>query len=86
MELWPEELYEFWDPDTVELMEWIQSYTPPSAVFAGSMQLLAAVKLSTGRHITNHPHYEDSWLRHRTHEVLYYRGLHIRRRWELGKS
>nr|XP_045614289.1 probable C-mannosyltransferase DPY19L3 [Procambarus clarkii] len=68
-ELWPEEMYEFWDPDTVELMEWIQSYTPPEAVFAGSMQLLAGVKLCTGRHITNHPHYEDSWLRHRTHQI-----------------
>ncbi|XP_071515265.1 protein C-mannosyl-transferase DPY19L3-like [Panulirus ornatus] len=68
-ELWPEELYEFWDPDTVELMEWIRAYTPPDAVFAGSMQLLAGVKLCTGRHITNHPHYEDSWLRHRTHKI-----------------
>ncbi|KAG7156023.1 C-mannosyltransferase DPY19L3-like [Homarus americanus] len=68
-EVWPEEMYEFWDPDTVELMEWVQSYTPPDAVFAGSMQLLAGVKLCTGRHITNHPHYEDSWLRDRTHQV-----------------
>nr|XP_053627473.1 probable C-mannosyltransferase DPY19L3 isoform X4 [Cherax quadricarinatus] len=68
-ELWPEEVYEFWDPDTVELMEWIQSSTPPEAVFAGSMQLLAGVKLCTGRHITNHPHYEDSWLRQRTHQI-----------------
>ncbi|XP_027231749.2 protein C-mannosyl-transferase DPY19L3 [Penaeus vannamei] len=68
-ELWPEEMYEFWDPDTVELMEWIQSYTPPTAVFAGSMQLLAGVKLCTNRHITNHPHYEDGWLRNRTHQV-----------------
>ncbi|ROT63546.1 putative C-mannosyltransferase DPY19L3 [Penaeus vannamei] len=67
-ELWPEEMYEFWDPDTVELMEWIQSYTPPTAVFAGSMQLLAGVKLCTNRHITNHPHYEDGWLRNRTHQ------------------
>uniref|UniRef100_A0A0P4VZH2 C-mannosyltransferase DPY19L3 n=1 Tax=Scylla olivacea TaxID=85551 RepID=A0A0P4VZH2_SCYOL len=68
-EIWPEEVYEFWDPDTVELMEWIQSYTPTTAVFAGSMQLLAGVKLCTKRHITNHPHYEDSWLRDRTHEI-----------------
>lgn len=69
-ELWPEEMYEFWDPDTVELMEWIQNFTPPTAVFAGSMQLLAGVKLCTNRHITNHPHYEDGWLRNRTHQVL----------------
>ncbi|KAG0729174.1 putative C-mannosyltransferase DPY19L3 [Chionoecetes opilio] len=50
-------------------MEWIQTHTPTTAVFAGSMQLLAGVKLCTGRHVTNHPHYEDSWLRHRTHEM-----------------
>ncbi|XP_037796711.1 probable C-mannosyltransferase DPY19L3 isoform X2 [Penaeus monodon] len=68
-EIWPEEMYEFWDPDTVELMEWIQNFTPPTAVFAGSMQLLAGVKLCTNRHITNHPHYEDGWLRNRTHQV-----------------
>lgn len=77
-EVWPEELYEFWDPDTVELMEWIRTYTPPNAVFAGSMQLLAGVKLCTGRHITNHPHYEDSWLRHRTHEVSSNPGFYSR--------
>ena len=50
-------------------MDWITDHTSPSSVFAGSMQLMAAVKLSTGRAITNHPHYEDSWLRHRTHLV-----------------
>ncbi|KAK7084069.1 hypothetical protein SK128_003706 [Halocaridina rubra] len=68
-DIWPDEVYEFWDPDTVELMEWINHYTPPDVVFAGSMQLLASVKLCTGRHIANHPHYEDAWLRHRTHDA-----------------
>uniref|UniRef100_A0A1I8FDB3 GPI mannosyltransferase 2 n=1 Tax=Macrostomum lignano TaxID=282301 RepID=A0A1I8FDB3_9PLAT len=34
-------LREFWDPDTVQLMEWISSATPPDAAFTGSMQLLA---------------------------------------------
>ncbi|KAK1330599.1 hypothetical protein QTO34_010795 [Cnephaeus nilssonii] len=60
------ELREFYDPDTVELMHWINSNTPRTAVFAGSMQLLAGVKLCTGRTLTNHPHYEDSGLRART--------------------
>jgi hypothetical protein len=110
-----EELREFWDPDTVELMEWIRyiqitdrqgdrqtkrgtdrqtdrqcryfnkinnlifttvvyclvfsNSTAPAASFAGSMQLLAGVKLCTGRHITNHPHYENKWLRKRTLQV-----------------
>uniref|UniRef100_A0A2K6A2A4 Dpy-19 like C-mannosyltransferase 3 n=1 Tax=Mandrillus leucophaeus TaxID=9568 RepID=A0A2K6A2A4_MANLE len=63
------ELREFYDPDTVELMNWINSNTPRKAVFAGSMQLLAGVKLCTGRTLTNHPHYEDSSLRERTRAV-----------------
>ncbi|XP_027473376.1 probable C-mannosyltransferase DPY19L3 isoform X3 [Zalophus californianus] len=63
------ELREFYDPDTVELMDWINSHTPRKAVFAGSMQLLAGVKLCTGRTLTNHPHYEDNSLRERTKAV-----------------
>ena len=43
--------------------------TPKKASFSGSMQLLAGVKLCTGRPITNHPHYEDKGLRKRTKEV-----------------
>lgn len=35
------------------------------------MQLLAGVKLCTGRPITNHPHFEDKWLRQRTIKVIY---------------
>lgn len=51
--------------------------TPPDASFTGSMQLLAGVKLCTDRHITNHPHYENKFLRERTKQVtmkipLYY--------------
>ncbi|KAL7978898.1 hypothetical protein Chor_013387 [Crotalus horridus] len=64
------ELREFYDPDTVELMNWIKSNTPEKAVIAGSMQLLAGVKLCTGRILTNHPHYEDKSLRERTKEVM----------------
>ncbi|XP_062442724.1 probable C-mannosyltransferase DPY19L3 isoform X2 [Rhea pennata] len=63
------ELREFYDPDTVELMNWIKSNTPNTAVFAGSMQLLAGVKLCTGRVLTNHPHYEDKHLRERTKQI-----------------
>ena len=33
------------------------------------MQLLAGVKLCTDRHITNHPHYENKFLRERTKQV-----------------
>uniref|UniRef100_A0A3Q3XD43 Uncharacterized protein n=1 Tax=Mola mola TaxID=94237 RepID=A0A3Q3XD43_MOLML len=63
------ELREFYDPDTVELMTWISTKTPKHAVFAGSMQLLAGIKLCTGRVLTNHPHYEDKDLRERTQQV-----------------
>ncbi|XP_059848967.1 probable C-mannosyltransferase DPY19L3 isoform X2 [Hypanus sabinus] len=74
-EFWPKlmaelsDLREFYDPDTVELMNWIKLKTPKDAVFAGSMQLLAGIKLCTGRTITNHPHYEDKKLRDRTKQI-----------------
>ncbi|GAB6022522.1 hypothetical protein CHUAL_006629 [Chamberlinius hualienensis] len=64
-----EDLNEFWDPDTVELMEWINTKTETTAAFAGSMQLMATVKLCTGRPITNHPHFEDKLLRQRTIQI-----------------
>ncbi|XP_065057638.1 protein C-mannosyl-transferase DPY19L3-like [Rhopilema esculentum] len=62
-------LREFYDPDTVELMTWISGKTPDQAAFTGSMQLLAGVKLCTDRPITNHPHYENKFLRQRTKDV-----------------
>ncbi len=34
-----EELREFWDPDTVDLMEWIKANTKTTAAFTGTMQL-----------------------------------------------
>ncbi|XP_059176524.1 probable C-mannosyltransferase DPY19L3 [Physella acuta] len=64
-----ENKYEFWDPHTVELMEWISNSTNPSESFTGSMQLLAGVKLCTMRPVTNHPHYEDKLLRFKTKQL-----------------
>ena len=65
-----EDLREFWDPDTVDLMEWINRDIPKNAAFTGSMQLLAGVRLCTSRPLTNHPHFEDKDLRDRTREVI----------------
>jgi len=59
---------EFYDPDTVELMEWAAEQ-PKDTVFSGSMQLNAGVRLSSWRALTNHPHYEDKRLRETTFDV-----------------
>ncbi|KAL0984840.1 hypothetical protein UPYG_G00148940 [Umbra pygmaea] len=49
-----------------QLLEWIKETTPSNTVFAGAMPTMASVKLSVGRPIVNHPHYEDAGLRKRT--------------------
>ncbi|XP_046847947.1 probable C-mannosyltransferase DPY19L3 isoform X1 [Xenia sp. Carnegie-2017] len=63
------DLKEFYDPDTVDLMRFINEKTGKGRSFSGSMQLMAAVKLCTDRRITNHPHYENKLLRLRTKEI-----------------
>ncbi|XP_076850215.1 putative C-mannosyltransferase DPY19L4 isoform X2 [Brachyhypopomus gauderio] len=52
------EVQEFYDPDTVELMNWINQ-APLAAVFAASPSLLGTVKLCTGWPVTSLPLYTD---------------------------
>ncbi|CEF67402.1 Dpy-19 family-containing protein [Strongyloides ratti] len=61
-------LQEFYDPDTVDLMLWIGT-TKRVSSFTGSMQLMAGVKACVGRNILNHPHFEDKWIRERTKKL-----------------
>ncbi|KAK1789246.1 hypothetical protein P4O66_015181, partial [Electrophorus voltai] len=53
------EVQEFYDPDTVELMNWIKSHAPLAAVFAASPALLGTVKVCTGWPVTSLPLYTD---------------------------
>uniref|UniRef100_A0A8B9K0H5 Dpy-19 like 4 n=1 Tax=Astyanax mexicanus TaxID=7994 RepID=A0A8B9K0H5_ASTMX len=63
------EVQEFYDPDTVELMNWIKSQAPLAAVFAGSPALLGTVKLCTGWPVTSLPLYTDLNLLQRSESV-----------------
>jgi len=57
---------EYSNPSQERLFQWINMSTHTDAVFAGSMAVMANVKLSTGRPIVNHPHYESEIVRNRT--------------------
>uniref|UniRef100_A0A1I7URB1 C-mannosyltransferase DPY19L1 n=1 Tax=Caenorhabditis tropicalis TaxID=1561998 RepID=A0A1I7URB1_9PELO len=60
---------EYSNPDQEMLFDWIQSNTKQDAVFAGTMPVMANVKLTTLRPIINHPHYEHVGIRERTLKV-----------------
>ena len=60
---------EYNNPMMEELVLWIRGNTHENAVFAGSMSTMANIKLSTGRPIANHPHYENLDIRERTRKI-----------------
>ncbi|KAH7731588.1 Protein DPY-19 [Aphelenchoides avenae] len=60
---------EYSNPEQETLFEWIIANTAEDSVFAGSMPVMANLKLSTGRPIANHPHYEHEEIRNRTLKV-----------------
>lgn len=62
------DLQEFYDPDTVELINWIKTQAPAAAVFAGSPQLLGTVKLCSGSIVTSLPLYSDIGLLRKTED------------------
>ncbi|XP_013925363.1 PREDICTED: probable C-mannosyltransferase DPY19L4 [Thamnophis sirtalis] len=64
------ELQEFYDPDTVGLMTWIKRQAPIAAVFAGSPQLMGAIRLCTGWMVTNLPLYNDDDLQKRNENIF----------------
>ncbi|CAF92047.1 unnamed protein product, partial [Tetraodon nigroviridis] len=69
------DLQEFYDPDIVELISWIKSQAPASAVFAGSPLLLGAVKLVSGSALTSLPLYSDINLLKRTEDTYQVYGM-----------
>ncbi|CAF1214052.1 unnamed protein product [Rotaria sordida] len=48
-----------------KMIEWINLNTQNESIFAGTMPTMANLKLSTGRRIIVHPHYEHRKIRHR---------------------
>ncbi|CAG0903075.1 unnamed protein product, partial [Darwinula stevensoni] len=54
--------------ETEELLNWIDQIQPEGA-FAGNMNIMASILLSTERPIVNHPQFEDEGVRNRTMAV-----------------
>ncbi|XP_075995626.1 putative C-mannosyltransferase DPY19L4 [Genypterus blacodes] len=69
------DLQEFYDTDTVELINWIRTQAPVAAVFAGSPQLLGTVKLHSRAAVTSLPLYSDINLLRRSEDTFQVYGM-----------
>ncbi|XP_075172137.1 putative C-mannosyltransferase DPY19L4 [Anomaloglossus baeobatrachus] len=63
------DLEERYESDVVEVMNWIQTLAPATAVFAGSPAMMGAIKLCTGRMVTSLPVYNDEELNKRNEDM-----------------
>ncbi|XP_077127060.1 putative C-mannosyltransferase DPY19L4 [Ranitomeya variabilis] len=60
---------EEYESDTMEVMNWIKSQTPKTAVIAASPLLMGEIKLCTGRMVASLPVYNDEELMRRNEHV-----------------
>ncbi|KAG8441760.1 hypothetical protein GDO86_010802 [Hymenochirus boettgeri] len=63
------ELEEHYESDTVELMNWIKTQAPITAVFAGSPAIMGVIRLCTGWMVTSLPVYNDEDLMRRNENI-----------------
>ncbi|KAM4026771.1 putative C-mannosyltransferase DPY19L4 [Anomaloglossus baeobatrachus] len=63
------DMEEHYESDTMEVMNWIKTQAPATAVFAGSPALMGAIKLCTGRMVTSLPVYNDEELMKRNEDM-----------------
>ena len=52
-----------------QLVYWVRQNTRPGDSFAGKMPTMATLRLTTGRPIVNHPHFEDEGLHQRKKSI-----------------
>ncbi|XP_077362225.1 putative C-mannosyltransferase DPY19L4 isoform X1 [Festucalex cinctus] len=59
----------FYDPDAAKMISWIRTHLPAAAVFAGSPQLLGAIKSGSGAAVTSLPLHSDADMLRRSEDT-----------------
>nr|CAD7459407.1 unnamed protein product [Timema tahoe] len=72
------------NPPMEEMLLWVRVNTNTTSVFGGPMSVMANLKLSTGRAIVNHPHYENQGSREKTKRV--YTAFSRKTPWEVFQT